>query len=178
LEFYEPETQVEPVSVAIVAPRTNPTPALPANRQVFLVHGHDEVMKQTVARYLEKLDLDPIILHEKPDKGRTIIQKFEDHADVAFAIVLLTPDDLGRLRGADQGELRARQNVILELGYFIGRLGRDRVCALKGGGVIEPSDLHGVLYVPFDDYGAWKLLLARELRAAQIDIDLNLVLSL
>ena len=162
------------VPAPIAASTTTHAPAPQTNRQVFLVHGHDEAMKQTVARYLEKLDLDPIILHERPDKGRTIIQKFEDHADVAFAVVLLTPDDEGRRRGTDQNELRARQNVILELGYFIGRLGRERVCALKGAGVIEPSDLHGVLYVPFDDGGAWKLVLARELRAAQIVVDLNL----
>lgn len=145
----------------------------PATREIFVVHGRDEAVKQTIARYLEKLELHPIILHEQADKGRTIIQKFEDHSYVGFAIVLLTPDDEGSLKGSGGLKPRARQNVILELGYFIGKLGRARVCALKSDCVEEPSDLHGVLYVPFDAGGAWRLTLARELKAAGIEIDMN-----
>ena len=136
------------------------------------VHGRDDAAKLAVARYLEKLELHPIILHEQADRGRTIIQKFEDHSDVGFAVVLLTPDDDGALHG-DPLRQRARQNVVFELGYFRGKLGRERVCALKADGVEEPSDLHGVLYVPLDARGAWKLTLARELKAANIDVDLN-----
>ncbi len=147
-------------------------------QDVFIVHGRDESLKQAVARFLEKLGLSPVILHEKPDEGRTVIEKFEDHTSVGFAVVLLTGDDEGRLRGAEELEIRARQNVILELGYFVGKLGRKRVCALKMDGVETPSDLHGVLYVPVDSGGAWKLALARELKAAGVNIDLNLVVSL
>jgi predicted nucleotide-binding protein len=146
----------------------------PVSRDVFLVHGRGESMKQQVARLLEGLDLRPIILHEKPDKGRTIIEKFEDHADVAFAVVLLAADDQGRLKGDTAFSLRARQNVVLELGYFIGKLGRERVCALVETGVEIPSDLHGVLYIPFE--GAWKLVLARELKASGIVIDMNRII--
>jgi predicted nucleotide-binding protein len=142
-------------------------------REIFVVHGRDEAVKQAVARFLDKLNLSPIILHEQPDKGRTVIQKFEDHADVGFAVVLLTPDDEGRLKEDTDFRPRARQNVILELGYFLGKLGRARVCALKADGVEEPSDLHGVLYISFDPGGQWRLTLVRELKAAGIDVDMN-----
>jgi predicted nucleotide-binding protein len=135
------------------------------------VHGRSESLKQQVARFLEGLGIRVIILHEQPDKGRTIIEKFEDHADVRFAVVLLGADDEGRLREETSFSLRARQNVVFELGYFIGKLGRGRVCALVETGVEIPSDLHGVLYIPFE--GAWKLALARELKASDLEVDLN-----
>jgi predicted nucleotide-binding protein len=145
------------------------------SRNVFLVHGHDDAMKESVARFLEKLDLHPIILHEQPNKGRTVIEKFEAHSDVGFAVVLLTPDDVGGLASSpDKPSPRARQNVILELGYFIGRLGRAKVCALHKGGVEIPSDIHGVLYVPYDAGNGWRLKLASEIKAAGIAVDLNL----
>lgn len=146
------------------------------SRRVFLVHGHDEEAKLSAARFLEQLKLEPIILSEQPSEGRTVIEKFEANADVDFAIVLLTPDDIGYSRDcADQKRPRARQNVILELGYFIGRLSRSRVCALSKGSVEIPSDIHGVVYVSMDESGGWKLKLATELKQAGIDIDLNLV---
>lgn len=147
-----------------------------ARQKVFVVHGHDEVATQTVARFLEKLKLEPIVLSEQPNEGRTIIEKFEAHADVSFAIVLLTPDDLGCPKDRpDQLRPRARQNVILELGYFIGRLTRQRVCALHKGSTEIPSDFHGVVYVPMDEGGGWKLKLVTELKQAGLDLDLNLV---
>ncbi len=137
--------------------------------KIFVVHGHDEAMKQSVARTLEKLGLKPIILHEQPDTGKTIIEKVEKHADVGFAVVLLSPDDMGYKKddGAEKAKPRARQNVILELGYFVGRLGRDKVMALKRGDDLEvPSDLSGVVYTPFDDHDGWKSKLVKELKAA------------
>jgi len=147
--------------------------AAAAGRTVFVVHGHDEAAKEAVARFLEKLDLKPVVLHEQPTGGRTIIEKFETHAEVDFAVVLLTPDDEGNSAGTpEQRKPRARQNVILELGYFIGRMGRRRVCALHKGGVELPSDLAGLLYIPMDDQG-WRRLLAREIRDAGIKLDLN-----
>jgi predicted nucleotide-binding protein len=144
------------------------------SKRVFIVHGHDEAAREGVARFLEKLDLEPIILHEQPSGGRTVIEKLEHHADVAFAVVLLTPDDVGAAAG-DRDDLspRARQNVVLELGYFAGRLGRSRVCALHKGSLELPSDIIGVVYVPLDSGGSWRLLLAKELREAGFDIDLN-----
>lgn len=144
------------------------------SRYVFLIHGHDDGAKETVARLLGKLHLDPIILHEQPNKGRTVIEKFEAHSDVGFAVALLTPDDVGGSKDSpDKLNPRARQNVILELGYFIGKLSRARVCALHVEGVELPSDIHGVIYVPFDAAGAWRWKLAAEIRAAGIDVDMN-----
>lgn len=146
------------------------------SRDIFLIHGHDEGTKETVARLLGKLGLNPIILHEQPNKGRTVIEKFEAHSDVGFAVALLTPDDLGGPKSSpDKLNSRARQNVILEMGYFIGKLGRARVCALYIEGVEIPSDIHGVLYVPLDSTGAWRWKLANEIKAAGIDVDMNKV---
>jgi predicted nucleotide-binding protein len=103
-------------------------------REVFLVHGHDEATREKVARFLERLHLEPIILHEQPNRGRTVIEKFEDHSKVCYAIVLLTPDDVGGPWKSNDRLPRARQNVILEHGYFVGLLGRRHVCALTAEG--------------------------------------------
>lgn len=145
-----------------------------SNRKVFIVHGHDEAAKQSVARYLTKLELEPVILHEHPSKGRTIIEKLEAHlGDVAYVIVLLTPDDIAApVNSPDNKSHRARQNVILELGLFIGALGRDRVCALYKSDVEIPSDYDGVVFVSMDG-GGWQLEVAKELRAAGLDVDFN-----
>lgn len=148
----------------------------PENRKVFVVHGRHTELKISVARFLEKLKLEPIILHEQADRGRTIIDKFVQSADVVFAVILLTGDDKGGLADSSPKDykLRARQNVILELGYFMGRLRPDQIVAIYQDGVELPSDYQGKLFVPFDDAGAWKFILAREIRASGIDIDLNL----
>jgi predicted nucleotide-binding protein len=147
----------------------------PDSKKVFLVHGHDNEAKETAARFLEKLGLHPIILHEQPNSGRTIIEKFEVYSgDIAFAVVLLTPDDFGGTASTPTTtKPRARQNVIMELGYFIGKLGRFRVCALHKGGVELPSDYQGVLYVELDPPGAWKAKLAQEFVQAKLTIDLS-----
>lgn len=158
-----------------------PVPANPASvpskqqsKDIFIVHGHDEAAKQAVARLIEKLGLHAVILHEQADRGKTIIEKFEHHAGVGFAVVLLTPDDMGHPKDKPaEAKPRARQNVVLELGYFIGILGRSNVCALMKGGIEIPTDFSGVLYTPMDDAGAWKLKLATEIKAAGIDVDLN-----
>lgn len=147
-----------------------------AGRKVFVVHGHDEGLKQTVARVLEQLDLQPIILHEQPNSGRTIIEKFEDYSDVAFAVVLLTPDDMayGSQEDPSTARPRGRQNVILELGFFLGKLGRNRVAALHTGEDIElPTDYSGVLFIPVDSAGRWQLDLVKELKSCGIEVDAN-----
>jgi predicted nucleotide-binding protein len=146
------------------------------SRKVFIVHGHEGEPREAVSGFLRKIDFTPVILHEQSNQGRTIVEKFEAHADVAFAVVLLTPDDIG---GSKDGELkpRARQNVILELGFFIGKLGRKNVCAIKLGEVEIPSDILGVAWTPFDEHGAWKTALAKELRDAGHDIDWNKVMG-
>ena len=147
----------------------------PNNGQIFIVHGSDELTKQSVARFLEQLELKPIILHEQPNEGKTIIEKLETHSSlVDFAVILLTPDDIGY--PADKPEEtkhRALQNVILELGLFIGILGRRRVCALYKGDLEIPSDYQGVIYIEMDENNGWKLALAREIKQIGINIDLN-----
>jgi len=143
--------------------------------KVFLVHGHDELALHETARFLEKLRQEVVVLREQPNQGRTIVEKFEEYADVGFAIVLLTADDRGGPTASDPAKFhhRARQNVIFELGYFNGRIGRGRVCALYQPGVEIPSDYAGVLYVELDDRGAWRLEVAKELRAAGLSVDMN-----
>jgi predicted nucleotide-binding protein len=147
---------------------------LKKERIVFIVHGHDEAAKQSVARYLERLDLKLLILHEQPNRGRTIIEKFEDYSNVSFAIILLTPDDIGYRDGKpEEAKSRARQNVIFELGYFIGKIGRENVFALYKEGVELPSDFQGVVYEPMDTGEGWKIKLAKDIKLSGIDIDLN-----
>jgi predicted nucleotide-binding protein len=151
----------------------------PASNKVFVVHGHAEDMKQAMARALVTLGLDPIILHEKPNQGRTIIEKFEDYADVGFAVVLLSGDDMAYPSGVEhkiaKPRPRARQNVVMELGFFLAKLGRAKVFALyKQAADFElPSDYQGILYTAYDAAGHWMLTLVRELKAAQYDVDAN-----
>lgn len=145
------------------------------SNKVFIVHGHDSLAKIEVARTLEKLKLEAIVLHEQPNEGKTIVEKFEGNASqVGFAVVLLTPDDEGHPKNKpDSKKDRARQNVILELGYFSGVLGRSKVCVLYKGNIEIPSDYLGVVYVSMDEAGAWKFSLAKELKEAGLTIDLN-----
>ena len=148
----------------------------PSNtRKVFIVHGHDDALKNAVARFLSRVGLSPVILHELPNRGRTIIEKFIDHSDVGFAVVLLTADDKGGLAAASSNEFgfRARQNVVMELGFFLGRLGRDRVAAIYDERVEMPSDYKGVLFLPYDKAGMWQHSLVKEIKAAGILVDAN-----
>ena len=169
------ETEIE-LSTSQANPRRPIERTVQLGDRVFLVHGSDHGIKETVARAITALGLDPLILHEQPNRGRTLIEKFVEYADVGFAIVLLTADDVGRA-STEEGEApRARQNVIFELGYFIGRLGRERVCALytpDTPGVELPSDFEGVVYVELDAAGKWKFDLVRELKAAGYNVDAN-----
>jgi predicted nucleotide-binding protein len=145
------------------------------SRKVFVVHGHDDGAREAVARFLEQIGFEAIILHEQASQGRTVIEKVEAHGEVGFAVVLLTPDYEGCKKG-ETLKSRARQNVVLELGYFVGRLGRDRVCAMTRGDVEIPSDFGGVVYEPFDVAGGWRQALGRELQAAGFDVDWNNVM--
>ena len=154
------------------APR--PAPTIP-NRKVFIVHGRDEVPREAVARFLRDIGFEPIILNEHANQNRTIIEKIEAHADVGFAVVLLTPDDEGSAKGKPL-QPRARQNVLLELGYFMAKLTRARVCAIKRGAVEIPSDFAGVIWTDYDNAGAWKAALAKELKV-HFEIDWNLVMK-
>lgn len=160
---------------AAVFPAAAALEAAPLSRRVFVVHGHDDGAREAVARFLEKIGFEAIILHEQANQGRTVIEKIEAHGEARFAVVLLTPDDMGCAKGGEP-EPRARQNVLLELGYFIGRLGRNRVCALKRGTLEIPSDFAGVVWEKMDDSGGWKQALGRELQAAGHEVDWNRVM--
>ena len=143
------------------------------NPKVFIVHGHNEGIRETVARFLERLGCKAVILHELPSKGKTIFQKFTAHSEVDFAVVLLTADDRGgpaKIRHRRQRK-RARQNVILELGFFLVALGPDKVCSLYEDEVELPSDYAGVVYIPLGQGEKWRALLARELESAGFEID-------
>lgn len=174
LESIRERLELIPAPKATLLNTSSDKIAKPLTNKAFIVHGHDEGARESAARFLEKLGIAPIILHEQASGGRTVIEKLEHNSDVDFAVVLLTPDDVGAV-GTSKDTLspRARQNVILELGYFVGKLGRSRVCALHKGAVELPSDFVGVVYVPMDSAGAWRLLLAKELREAGFDVDLN-----
>jgi predicted nucleotide-binding protein len=138
---------------------------------IFVVHGHDEHFKLEVARLLENATEEEItILAEQPNRGKTIVEKLEQYSRVRFAVVLLTPDDRVMSSKSPEPQNRARQNVILELGLFLGLLGRTHVCVLYKTGVEIPSDYSGVLFIEADDRGAWKLPLLRELHAAEIPV--------
>lgn len=141
------------------------------SNKVFIVHGHNSLIKETTARFLSGLGLDPIILHERPDGGRTIIEKFEENSsEVGYAIILLTADDEGKAKKGINMKARARQNVIFEMGYFIGKLGRNRVFLLLENGVEKPGDLDGVVYTPIDDNNAWKYKLVNELKTCKYNV--------
>ena len=133
----------KPKARAVAGPPTS-------SKKVFIVHGHDEAKKWELKNYLAGLGLEPIVLHEEDDLGKTIIEKFEHYAaECGFAVVLMTPDDQTPGPDPTENAWRARQNVIMELGWFMAKLGRDRVMILHKGRVEIPSDILGVIYVPF-----------------------------
>ena len=163
-----PATQTE-ISQALTSPK----------ERVFIVHGHNQMVKEMVSRFIEKLGLAAIILHEQPNEGRTIIEKFESHATADYAVVLLTGDDAGGPKNTSKKKAfqqRARQNVVFELGFFTAKLGRSRISVLYEEGVEMPSDYSGILYIPVDAHGAWRFQLASELKTAGLRVDLNRVI--
>ncbi|TFC56891.1 nucleotide-binding protein [Cryobacterium sp. TMT2-15-1] len=140
--------------------------------RVFIVHGHNGALKHELARFLVSLTgHEPVILHEQANNGRSLIEKFENNAaTTGYAVVLLTADDLGRAKDADADRPRGRQNVIFEMGFFFGALGRRRVAVLYEEGVEEPGDVTGLVYIPIDSAGGWRLNVARELSDAGIPV--------
>jgi predicted nucleotide-binding protein len=127
------------------------------SNKVFVVHGKDEISKTNLEVFLHEIGLEPVVLHRQADEGMTIIEKFEKHSDVGYAFILLTPDEVAYLASEDtlsdddrNKEYRARPNVIFEFGYFIGKLGRSRVCCLHTGHTTLPSDVSGIVYKRFE----------------------------
>ena len=150
------------------------------SNKVFVVHGHDQSLKTDVERFLHEVGLIPVVLHREADEGATIIEKFEKYSDVGYAFILLTPDDISytvdQMDAPDSEkryEFRARPNVIFEFGYFVGKLGRNRVCCLHKGNVVVPSDLNGLVYKKVDnsiDPQAYAII--KELKAAGYKINM------
>lgn len=150
------------------------------SNKVFVVHGHDHSLKTEVESFLHQIGLEPIVLHRQPDQGQTIIEKFEQHSDVGYAFILLTPDEIAYTIGQENisdekrsKERRARPNVIFEFGYFVGKLGRKRVCCLHKGEVVLPSDLSGLVYKKIDkSLESQAFSIIKELKAAGYQIKL------
>lgn len=143
------------------------------NNRVFVVHGHDGELRQSIARTLERQGIEPIILAEQANLGATIIEKFEKYSDVSAAICLFTDDDLGKANNEDNLKPRARQNVVFEAGYFIGKLGRENVVLLANSNIEMPSDLSGVVYT---NNSMWEMQVLKELKEMGFIVDLNKVL--
>lgn len=144
-------------------------------KEVFIVHGHDNEAKERTARFIEKLGLEAIILHEQTSSSMTIIEKIENYSNVGFGIVLYTPCDIGGKQKDSQKNFksRARQNVVFEHGYLMGKIGRENVCALVKGQIEIPNDISGIVYAEMDNNDAWKFSLAKELKKSGYEIDLN-----
>jgi predicted nucleotide-binding protein len=141
--------------------------------KIFIVHGHDDLAKSQVARFIEKLGFQPIILHEQASSGKTIIEKIEEYSNVGFGIVLYTACDIGAKKDDEENlKSRARQNVIFEHGYLIGKIRRENVVALVKGEIEKPNDISGVVYIAMNDE-SWKFGLAKELKNSGYDVDMN-----
>lgn len=154
------------------APTPNNPQAPMDKSKVFIVHGHDNASKEAVARFVEKIGLEAIILHEQASSGNTIIEKIEEYTNVGFGIVLYTPCDLGASQEKkDELKPRARQNVVFEHGYLIGKIGRENVCALVKGNIETSNDISGVVYIKMDESEAWKYQVAKEMKACGYEFD-------
>lgn len=140
------------------------------SRRIFIVHGHDAILKEEIARMLEKQGIDVVLLSERVSSGRTIVEKIEKYSQVDAAICLLTCDDVGKEKGEKRLKGRSRQNVIFETGYFIHKLGRDKVILVCDPEVELPSDLQGIVYSTKED---WNISILKELKEIGFDIDLN-----
>jgi hypothetical protein len=147
------------------------------NKKVFIVHGHDSGLKNEVARFITDMGYEPIILHEQSNKGKTIIEKIEAFSNVCYAIILYTPCDKGATADSQNLQPRARQNVVFEHGFLIGTLGRSRVCALIKNEVEKPGDVDGIVYVTYDDRGAWKKDIAKEFKDLGMEFNMNALLQ-
>lgn len=146
--------------------------------KVFIVHGHDDLAKIEVARFIEKLNLTPIILHEQSSSGDTIIEKIERYSNVGFGIVLYTPCDLGGKNNGSDLEPRARQNVVFEHGFLIGKIGRKNVSALVKSRIEKPNDISGVVNTDMDSNNGWQLEIIKDMNKSGYEIDMNLLQEL
>ena len=173
--FKECKSQLQEITSKSEAPTPN-KPQTPMDKsKVFIVHGHDDAAKEAVARFVEKIGFEAIILHEQASSGKTIIEKIEEYTNVGFGIVLYTPCDVGALQGQEKDDLkpRARQNVVFEHGYLIGKIGRENVCALVKGDIETPNDISGVVYIKMEGEKEWKYKVADEMKESGYNVDLT-----
>ena len=173
--FKECKSQLQEITSKSEAPTPN-KPQTPMDKsKVFIVHGHDDAAKEAAARFVEKIGLEAIILHEQASSGKTIIEKIEEYTNVGFGIVLYTPCDVGALQGQEKDDLkpRARQNVVFEHGYLIGKIGRENVCALVKGNIETPNDISGVVYIKMEGEKEWKYKVADEMKESGYNVDLT-----
>lgn len=152
------------------------------SKRVFISHGHDAEMREDTEAFIKQVGLEPVILEDRPSEGRTVIEKLEHYSDVSFALILFSPDDLAYSRRGlpSEAKPRARQNVVLELGYFLAKIGRSNVLVLQQAseGFQKPSVIEGVMYVPYDESGQWKRSVAAELQARGHDIEASQLLEI
>jgi predicted nucleotide-binding protein len=175
IERLKPASAANPSPAPSPVEQTSPPEAV-VSRKVFLVHGRDEDARNEVALFLRKIGLEDIVLHQRPNRGRHLHTKFQEEAEGAsFAVILMTPDDDGGLVGEPQ-QRRARQNVVFELGFFIGKLETPHVAAFIGPGVEKPSDFDGICWIEFGRAPKWKIELARELKEAGVPFDSDKIL--
>ena len=158
--------EMEEEKISEIAPEIQPR----SFSKIFIVHGHDGELKQSVARIIEKQGIEAVILSEQANRGKTIIEKLEGNSDVGGAVCLFTSDDDGKAKKETELKPRPRQNVVLEAGYFMGLLGRDHVVLLADSGIEMPSDLSGVVYTSTRN---WEVDLLKELKAMGYSIDFN-----
>ncbi len=166
LQMFAPQKTTETVSVEPITKTSS--------KKIFIVHGHDDQARGELALAISRLGLEPIILHEQANEGMTVIEKLEKYSEVGYAFIILTPDDIGaKTEQKDNLQPRARQNVVFEFGIFVGKLGRNRVCCLYKGDMELPSDLHGLLYIPFETSVNEKQIdIVKELRAAGYEVNI------
>lgn len=168
------ERQIQEATSESEAPIVTQPKAPMDKSKVFIVHGHDNAAKEAVARFVEKIGLEAIILHEQASSGNTIIEKIEANSNVGFAIVLYTACDVGASKEEkDQLKPRARQNVVFEHGYLIGKIGRENVCALVKGNIETPNDISGVVYIKMEGEKEWKYKVADEMKESGYNVDLT-----
>lgn len=147
---------------------TPPTKELKKNK-VFIAHGQDNEAKQEVARFIQSVGLEAIILHEKANGGLSIMKKIERYSkDAGYAVILYTPCDLGKnAQDPNRAKSRARQNVVFEHGYLMAKLNPENIFTLvKGEHIEKPNDLSGLVYENMDSAGAWKMKLREEFEEA------------
>lgn len=166
--YMNPDTNSEKLTVK------EENSSLTPRNEVFIVHGRNEDIVQYVARFLQELDLKPIILHEQTNNGDTLIEKIEKWTNVGFAIVIYNPCDLGALSTESENlRGRARQNVVFEHGYLMAKLGRQNTCALVVGDVEKPTDISGIIYIEYDKEKSWRNKIGKELQSSGYSVDLN-----